>query len=77
MMFGCITFIIMVIFLLYLSYNFMNKQVYALEVALIFIALSALIDQHMWELSFNIIFLATFADLDNFRNNGHSLFFSR
>ena len=74
-MFGCITFIIMVIFLLCLSYNFMKKQVYTLEIALIFIALSALIDQHMWELSFNIIFLATFADLNKFKNPRYNLSF--
>lgn len=66
MMFGAITFIIMVLFLLYLSYSFMNNHAYSLEIILIFIALSALIDQHMWELSFNIIFLATFANLQTF-----------
>lgn len=66
MMFGAIVFVILVAYLLYLSYTFMNTRNYTLEIALIFIALSALIDQHMWELSFNIVFLATFADLGNF-----------
>ncbi|KLA45139.1 brp Blh family beta-carotene 15,15'-monooxygenase [Ligilactobacillus ruminis] len=66
MMFGAIVFITMVLFLLYLSYSFMNSQAYSLEIVLIFVALSALVDQHMWELSFNIIFLATFANLQTF-----------
>jgi len=56
-------------YLLYLSHMFLSKKYYSSEITLILIALSSLIDQHMWKISYNIIFLATFANLNSFSHS--------
>ena len=57
MMLGAFVFLLVVGYLLYLSHMFISKKYYSLEITLILIAISSLIDQHMWEISYNIIFL--------------------
>ena len=76
MMFGAFVFLLLVAYLLYLSHRFMTSEMYALEITLILVALSSLIDQHMWEISYNILFLATFADLKGFKKPEYNLSFS-
>ena len=44
----------------------LNKK-YGLLIALLFVVISSAIDQHLLELSYNFIFLATFANSDYFR----------
>jgi hypothetical protein len=69
MMNGFVTFIIIMIALIYLSKKFMDTKYYSLELALILIVASSLIDQHLIEISFNILFLATFTNLEYFQRN--------
>lgn len=73
MMLGAFVFLLVVGYLLYLSHMFISKKYYSLEITLILIAISSLIDQHMWEISYNIIFLATFANLNSFKHSSKSL----
>ena len=73
MMLGAFVFLLVVGYLLYLSHMFISKKYYSLEITLILIAISSLIDQHMWEISYNIIFLATFATLNSFKHSSKSL----
>ncbi|WP_056986759.1 hypothetical protein [Ligilactobacillus equi] len=72
MMNGFVIFIIVLIFLLSLSSNFINKKMYSLEIMLLFVLLSSLIDQHLIEISFNIIFIAFFANTNFFEEGSDS-----
>lgn len=47
--------------------NFLLNKKYGLLIALLFVVISSAIDQHLLELSYNFIFLATFANSDYFR----------
>lgn len=47
--------------------NFLLNKKYGLLMALLFVVISSAIDQHLLELSYNFIFLATFANSDYFR----------
>lgn len=67
MMNGFVTFIIIMIALLYLSKKFMDAKYYSLELALILVVASSLIDQHLIEISFNILFVAMFTNLKFFK----------
>ncbi|WEV56577.1 beta-carotene 15,15'-monooxygenase [Ligilactobacillus acidipiscis] len=60
---GLIVFIIVMATFCYLIKRFLDNKLYFLAIAVILIVLSSLIDHHMSEISFNIIFLATFANL--------------
>ena len=64
MMFGAVTFLIFIGLLVYLSHKFMQQRLYAFEIVLILVAISSLIDQHLYDVSFNIILLAALANLD-------------
>lgn len=66
MMFGFVTFVLFMASICYMLKRFMDKQAYALVIALILIVVSSLIDHHMTELSFNIIFLAMFSNIEYF-----------
>lgn len=76
MMNGVITFALFVWALCYMLKRFMDKSAYALVIALVLIVISSLIDHHMTELSFDIIFLAMFSNIDYFSkySKNNSLF---
>lgn len=68
MMNGLFSFLILVAFLVILSNKFLNEKAYSLEIALLFVALSSIIDQHLLEISYNCLLLAMFADISYFKN---------
>ena len=68
MMNGLFSFLILVAFLVILSNKFLNEKPYSLEIALLFVALSSIIDQHLLEISYNCLLLAMFADISYFKN---------
>lgn len=72
MMFGFVTFVLFMASICYMLKRFMDSRAYSLVLALILIVISSLIDHHMIELSFNIIFLAMFANIDYFKDNSRS-----
>ncbi|AIR11248.1 hypothetical protein [Ligilactobacillus salivarius] len=65
---GVVAFVALVIMLIYLANKFMNDKTICLLVALLFAALSSLIDQHLMELSYNIIFIAMLTNNDYFKD---------
>ena len=65
---GVVAFVALVIMLIYLANKFMNDKTLCLLVALLFAALSSLIDQHLMELSYNIIFIAMLTNNDYFKD---------
>ncbi|GAJ26292.1 hypothetical protein JCM15457_1215 [Liquorilactobacillus sucicola DSM 21376 = JCM 15457] len=69
MMYGVVMFIITMGIIIFLSHRFMLKNCFALEIGLILVVLSSIIDQHLWELSFNLLFLATFSNIDYFKED--------
>ena len=69
MMNGSVAFVIVVWMICFLSKKFMNNGFLALEIALILVVLSSLIDHHMDELSFNIMFMALFSNLSWFKQD--------
>lgn len=62
MMNGLFCFIIVLLLLLYLSRSFMENRQWELEIALIFVIISSIIDQHLMEISFNFFLLIVLAD---------------
>ena len=68
MMNGLFCFILVIGTMLWLSNKFLNEKMFALELALIFMALSSIIDQHLLEISFECIFLALLANNQAFKN---------
>lgn len=73
MMNGAVAFVIVVWTICFLSKKFMDKRFWGLEIALVLIVLSSFIDHHMDELSFNIIFMTLFANLNWFRDEAFTL----
>lgn len=65
---GVVAFVALVIMLIYLANKFMNDKTICLLVTLLFAALSSLIDQHLMELSYNIIFIAMLTNNDYFKD---------
>ena len=65
---GIVAFVFLVIMLIYSVNKFMNDKTICLLVALLFAALSSLIDQHLMELSYNIIFIAMLTNNDYFKD---------
>lgn len=72
MMFGFVTFVLFMASICYMLKRFMDVKAYSLVLTLMLIVVSSLIDHHMIELSFNIIFLAMFANIDYFKDNSRS-----
>jgi hypothetical protein len=72
MMNGLIVFILLIGALCYMLNRFMENKAYTLIVAMILIVISSLIDHHMPELAFNVVFLAMFANIDYFKDNSRS-----
>lgn len=66
MMNGLVVFMLFMWGLCYMLKRFMNNRAYSLVWALILIVISSLIDHHMTELSFDIIFLAMFSNISYF-----------
>ncbi|MFT9191475.1 MAG: hypothetical protein ABF470_10830, partial [Liquorilactobacillus sp.] len=67
MMEGILAFFVLLA-VIYFSYRkFYNENNFILIVWLVLAILSSLIDQHLYELSFNIVFLGLFADLSYWR----------
>lgn len=62
MMQGLICFILIILTIGYLSNYYMSKRLFPLEIALIFMVLSSIIDQHLMEVTFNCLFLTLLAD---------------
>ena len=65
---GVVAFVFLVIMLIYSVNKFMNDKTICLLVALLFAAFSSLIDQHLMELSYNIIFIAMLTNNDYFKD---------
>ncbi|KRL02130.1 hypothetical protein [Liquorilactobacillus capillatus] len=65
MMHGIWAFLFTMILIMFLSYKFISKKYFILEIALLLVILSSVIDQHMWEISFNIIFVGLFAQISD------------
>lgn len=73
MMHGFVAFVCVISLLLFLSHRFLSKKAYALEIALFFVVLSSAIDQHMLEISYNILFVAALADISYWVEDRQSL----
>ncbi|GET16450.1 hypothetical protein [Ligilactobacillus agilis] len=69
MMNGLVSFILLMILILGLIRYFLSVKSYTLVLALLFVILSSVIDQHLLEISFNCLFLAVFADITYFKND--------
>lgn len=69
MMNGLIVFVAVLVLLCYLIRKSINNKAYGLVIALILVVVSSLIDHHMPDLSFNIIFLACFANIQYFSDD--------
>ena len=65
---GIVAFVALVIMLIYLVNKFIHDKTICLLLALLFAALSSLIDQHLMELSYNIIFIAMLTNNDYFKD---------
>ena len=66
---GLVSFILLMILILGLIRYFLSVKSYTLVLALLFVILSSVIDQHLLEISFNCLFLAVFADITYFKND--------
>jgi hypothetical protein len=69
MMLGVFCFIVLMYFIWYLLKRYDQLQLYSFTVALLLVILSSVIDQHLLELSFNIIFLSAFANLSYWQHS--------
>lgn len=67
MMFGVITFLLVMMLLIKMIDKFIKYQAYTLILGLIFVVISSSIDQHLVELSYNVIFLTMFSNISYFR----------
>ncbi|KRM96889.1 hypothetical protein FC19_GL000416 [Liquorilactobacillus aquaticus DSM 21051] len=65
MMHGVWAFILTMTLIIFLSHKFISKKYIVLEIALLLVILSSVIDQHMWEISFNILFVGLFAKISD------------
>ena len=52
--------------LIFLAWRFKAERTYSLLLGLGLVLLSAAIDHHLWELSYNFIFLASLTDNQHF-----------
>ncbi|MDV7757660.1 hypothetical protein [Liquorilactobacillus mali] len=68
MMEGILAFFVLLFVIYFLYRKFYNGKSFVLIVWLLFAIISSLIDQHLFELSFNVIFLGLFANIDYWRN---------
>lgn len=62
MMNGLVCFILVVIAIWFMSKRFIQENAISLEICLLLVIISSIIDQHMIEISFNVLFLAFFAN---------------
>jgi hypothetical protein len=63
MMQGLVAFIYTLFLICKNSSNFIENKLYFYEFMLLMVVLSAVIDHHFWEISFNFTLLATFSKL--------------
>lgn len=63
---GGVAFILLMILIVYATVHFNNQHAYPLVIAVLLVVLSSIIDQHLSALSFDIIFLATLANITAF-----------
>lgn len=63
---GILLFTCFVIMLIFLAWRFKAERTYSLLLGLGLVLLSAAIDHHLWELSYNFIFLASLTDNQHF-----------
>jgi hypothetical protein len=73
MMNGVVVFVMVTGLLCYMMKRFMEEAAYGLVIALILAVISSLIDQHLAEISFNILFLAVYTDLNYFKESNFKL----
>ncbi len=66
MMNGIVSFFILLGGIFYLLKRALKNQAYSLAMAVLLVILSSLIDHHMLEISYNIIFIALLADITSF-----------
>lgn len=69
MMLGFFCFVVLLYFIWYLFKRYEQLQLHSFTIALLLVILSSVIDQHLLELSFNILFLSAFADLSDWQRN--------
>lgn len=63
MMEGLLTFLALVGLLLLINHRFFKAHAYSLVIGMTLMILSSVIDQHLLELAFNVVFLGALADL--------------
>ena len=73
MMNGVVVFVMVTGLLCYMMKRFMEEAAYGLVIALILAVISSLIDQHLAEISFNILFLTVYTDLNYFKESNFKL----
>ena len=66
---GLIVYIILICLMLRDMKIFIKNKQFSLAIALFFIIASSAIDQHLIEITFNFIFLASFANIDYFKDD--------
>lgn len=64
MMHGIIIFALLFVLFYLLFTRFRQEKLYYWSICLLLVVLTAGIDQHMWDVSYNFVFLALFANLD-------------
>ena len=64
MMHGIIIFALLFLLFYLLFTRFHQEKLYYWSICLLLVVLTAGIDQHMWDISYNFVFLALFANLD-------------
>lgn len=64
MMHGIIIFALLFLLFYLLFTRFHHEKLYYWSICLLLVVLTAGIDQHMWDISYNFVFLALFANLD-------------
>lgn len=72
MMNGLISFTLILIAIVYLTKRYFTQKTLVLEIGLLLVILSSLIDHHLLEISYNILFLSIFANLDHFVSSQNS-----
>lgn len=69
MMFGIFALITFIITFLFLEHKFIKQRSFSMLIVLILILIYASIDNHLFEISYNFIFLSIFANIDSLKNS--------
>lgn len=70
MMNGVLSFVLLMILLMIVFHKFMRQRSYSLVMFVLFVIMSSLIDQHLFEISYNVAFLLLLSDNTYFSERG-------